>query len=245
MTRPAPGGFWTRPVRDYLRLLDCIQAGFAWWRLALLGVAAAAGWWVYVPIHELLHAFGCLLTGGEVTRLELSAEYGAAWLQGYFAWIAVGSDYAGQLTGFDTGGNDWIYVATVAAPYIITVFPGVGLLYRSLQGPWQRPWPWLVTGASLSPVLAPFISIFGDDYELASIGVSRLLSPLASVGVERWRSDDFFLLVGELWPGLGWLDALALILGLALAVTIAWLIYFAGSWLALRLWPGNAGQPGQ
>ena len=65
-----------------------------------------------VPLYYFGTAYGCLLTGGDVTRLEISPEYGAALLQKLFPFVAVGSDYAGQLTGFDTHDNDVIYLAT-------------------------------------------------------------------------------------------------------------------------------------
>src|SRR5207344_3373896 len=98
-------------------------------RLAILIVAAALTWWIYVPIHELAHAFGCLAGGGAVTRLEIDPLYGAAWLQRVFPFVAVGSDYAGQLTGFDTRGNDLTYLLTDFLPFVGTIAVGVPLLH--------------------------------------------------------------------------------------------------------------------
>src|SRR5689334_18269176 len=56
------------PFRDYAAALDAPAArGLAQWMF--VAAAFVAAWFVYVPIHELLHAFGCLAAGGSVTRL--------------------------------------------------------------------------------------------------------------------------------------------------------------------------------
>src|SRR5512134_5555 len=113
-----------QPVRDYLAALDAMHPSPV--RRWLLVVAAfAAAWFVYVPIHELMHAYGCIAAGGAVTRLEIAPEYGGALLARLFPFVASGSSYAGQLTGFDTRGSDAIYLATVLAPYLLTIFIGV------------------------------------------------------------------------------------------------------------------------
>jgi hypothetical protein len=151
-------------------------------------------WWIYVPVHELLHVAGCVFTGGEVSRLEISPEYGAAFLQKIFPFVTVGSDYAGQLTGFDTHGNDLIYIATVFAPYLLTLFVGApllrGLALRGRDGIVDR----LAFGAAIPLAFAPFINLAGDYYELASIPVSRLTAAIFGGEAATWRSDDIFLL---------------------------------------------------
>ena len=92
---------WLAPARDLLAGLDLALDGRA---LALLAVFAglAVGWWVYVPIHELGHVAGCLVTGGAVDRLDIDPLYGAALLERVFPFVHSGSEYAGRLSGFDT-----------------------------------------------------------------------------------------------------------------------------------------------
>jgi hypothetical protein len=186
------------PARDYIAALDAMHdRGFV--GLAFSGVAFVLAWFVYVPIHELFHAWGCLLAGGEVTRLEVSPEYGGAMLARIFPFVVSGSSYAGQLTGFDTRGNDAIYLATVLAPFLLTIVVGVPLLKRAarpLARPGWRPW---VLGASVPVAYAPFISVIGDYYETGAILVSRgahWLDP--ALPLKRWRGDDVFKLVREL-----------------------------------------------
>jgi glutamate-1-semialdehyde aminotransferase len=78
-----------------------------------------------------------------------------------FPFVVSGSRYAGQLTGFDVHGSDATYLATVLAPYVLTVFPGVPLLQYAARarapGPTQ---PWLL-GIALPAALAPIASLAG------------------------------------------------------------------------------------
>ena len=53
---------------------------------AWLAVSLVVSWYVYVPIHELLHALGCMATGGTVTTLEVQTQYGGAVLARLFPW---------------------------------------------------------------------------------------------------------------------------------------------------------------
>ena len=101
-------------LRPFLFLLLCIAA-----------------WFVYTPIHELLHAAGCMLTGGTVRELQLSARYGGHLLARVFDFVRVEGEYAGRLSGFDTRGNDWIYLATDLGPFALTLFPGAWALRRA------------------------------------------------------------------------------------------------------------------
>jgi len=223
-------------VRDYIRLLEQGSKHFSMFRFMSLLMMATVGWWLYVPAHELLHAFGCLWSGGEVTRLELAPEYGAAWLQAFFPWLAVGSDYAGQLTGFDTRGSDLIYLVTVLAPYGLTLFPGMTLWTFVLTANWGSASVWALTGLSFSMVAAPFIAIFGDMYEAASIITTRGLLLAGRVqDLQRWRSDDMFLLLRELAPTMDGLDVVMLVSSLLLALLLAWMMYWMGRRLAVAL----------
>ncbi len=228
--------FWAQPGRDYLRLLEQAARHFRRHKLLLLLLGAGVGWWLYVPIHELLHAFGCLWSGGEVTRLELAPQYGAAWLQQFFPWIAVGSEYAGQLTGFDSRGNDLIYLVTVLAPYVLTLFPGMTLWTWALDANWQAGTTWALTGLGFSMAAAPFVSIFGDMYEAASIITTRILLPSDSGhSWQRWRSDDLLLLLRELAPTAGWLDVLMVAVSVVLAVVLIWSLYWLGRRLGVAI----------
>lgn len=224
------------PARDYIAALEAMRdRGFA--GLALAGIAFALAWFVYVPIHELFHAWGCLLAGGEVTRLEVSPEYGGAMLARIFPFVVSGSSYAGQLTGFNTHGSDLIYLVAVLAPFLLTIAIGVPLLKRAAR-PLARPgWrPWLL-GASVPVAYAPFVSVIGDYYETGSILVSRAAHWFDPVlPLKRWRSDDVFKLALELtdtgatafdWFGVG--------ASLATGLLLALLTYHIGARFALRL----------
>ena len=66
-----------RPFLDAWRGLDrVLDAGVP--ALVKVFVGLTLGWFLYVPIHELLHAAACVLTGGAVSRLEIAPMYGGA-----------------------------------------------------------------------------------------------------------------------------------------------------------------------
>lgn len=188
------------------------------------------GWWIYVPLHELLHAAGCLVTGGEVTRLEISAEYGGALYAAIFPFVVPESDYAGRLSGFDTFGNDWIYLATDFAPYLLTLFPGVWLLRRAVAQ--EQP---MAYGFWLSFALAPWLSITGDAYEIGSILVTQL--PPWQESAKLLRSDDLFLWIDTYWgqSEVPWVGA---VLSAFTGAVWAALTYAFGSWISTRLGQG-------
>ena len=94
----------------------------------LMTVALIGAWFVYVPIHELLHVGGCLATGGSVTELQLQAHYGGTLLAKWFPFVTTGGEYAGRLSGFDYRRSDWIYLATVFSPYVLSCVVGVPLI---------------------------------------------------------------------------------------------------------------------
>jgi hypothetical protein len=186
------------PVDDYLAALEVLLRGRSWGTALAAITAAVAAWWIYLPAHELLHALGCVAGGGTVTRLEIDAMYGAAWLQRIFPFIAVGSRYAGQLTGFETHGSDLTYLLTDALPYALTIFIGVPALRAAARLP-PAFGQAVLFGASLPVALAPFISLTGDYYEMGSILVSRLVAVvLPGFDSARWRSDDLLLLIENL-----------------------------------------------
>lgn len=224
------------PLRDYLAALEAMrERGYR--GLAEASIAFVLAWFAYVPLHELMHAWGCLLAGGDVSRLEIAPEYGGALLARVFPFVASGSHYAGQLTGFDTHGNDAIYLVTVLAPFLLTIFAGVPLVKR-LARPLAHPAaaPWLV-GAALPFAYAPFVSLLGDYYEAGSIVVSRAVHALdPGIPVARWRGDDVLKLVHELaGSGANAFDWIGVGTSLALGIVLALLTYHAGGWIeALR-----------
>jgi len=209
------------PGTDVLNGLDrCLTRGFR--SLLLVFAGTLAGWWVYVPVHEMLHAAGCAVTGGKVSRLEISAVYGGGLLARIFPFVVSGSDYAGRLSGFDTRGSDLIYLATDLAPFVLTI-PGVWLLRRAAAA--RRA---LLFGAALPFALAPFLSLTGDAYEIGSILVTHLppwhgsdllrgddlfkkAEQLARTPGAPWTGFGLSTAVGALWAFLTWAAAAALV----------------------------------
>ena len=206
-------------------------AALPWLALGLL-----ASWWVYVPLHELFHAWGCQFSGGTVSRLEIDPMYGATWLAGFFPDITPGSEYAGRLSGFDTGGSDAVYLCTVYFPYLLTVFVGVPALALAAQRRCA-----VCFGAAMPWAYTPFLSLTGDFYEIGSILVSRLAASWLPDAVERWRGDDLFLLVGNLYgPAIGgnWADTMGIFLAL-MAGSIAAFLTFALGYRLYAFWQAD------
>ena len=223
------------PLTDAWRgLARCLDRGAP--ALAWAGAGLLAGWWVYVPAHELLHAAACRMAGGEVRRLEIAPLYGGTLLARLLPFVAAGGEYAGRLSGFDTRGSDLVYVATDLGPYLLTLVPAVWWLRRAARA--RRAF---AVGAALPVALAPFLSLTGDAYEIGSIAVTRLPPWTGPAARQLLRGDDLWLRLAAiaaaaerpLWPI--WLGAL-----LAFAAGLAWalLTYGAGAALATL-----AGQP--
>ncbi len=227
----------TEPLHDYLAALNICLGKFKISHLAAIILSFAVSWWIYVPIHELFHALGCIIGGGQVSRLEIAPIYGADFLKGFFPFIESGSKYAGRLSGFDTRGSDLTYLLTDFFPYILTILLGVPLLKSvpsrnsaSLTGS-------IIFGISLPLAYAPFISVTGDFYEMGSILVSRVAASLVpSVKPERWRSDDLFNLTERLFfsDSVQWFpDSIGVIASFLLGVVLIFAVYWAGT-----LWTG-------
>lgn len=223
--------FLLAPVRDLMAafaraLPDRPFAGIA---AVFLGFAVSG--WLYVPMHELLHAFGCVASGGTVERLEIDPLYGADLLREVFPFIAVGSDYAGQLTGFDTHGNDLTYLATVFAPFLLTILFGVALLRAVAR--FERPGllPSLLLGVATPHAFAPFANVVGDYYEMGSIIVSRVAIRFdPALSLDLLRSDDLIKTARELFSS-GPVQAgelTVLVLGALLGAILAFGTYWAG-----------------
>ncbi|MGD9765593.1 MAG: hypothetical protein AB7V27_17995 [Candidatus Binatia bacterium] len=200
-------------------------------RAALMLAALLLSWWVYVPVHELLHVLGCVLGGGTVTRLELDSIYGAAWLQRVFPFVSVGSDYAGQLTGFDTGGSDLTYLLTDWLPFALTIAIGVPLLRFTVR---MRPGlrQAALVGIAIPIAWAPLSCLPGDFYEMGSIAVSRVSAwVLPHADLQRWRSDDVFRKAQQLMATDGEIGDIAGVgASLAVGAILALLTYAGGVW---------------
>jgi len=196
-------------------------------------------WIAYVPIHELLHAYGCIWTGGDVTELQISARYGGAIFARLFDFVVTHSDYAGRLSGFDTNGSDLCYMATVFAPFLISVVIGVPLI-KALRGR-RRP---VLFGIAIVLGLAPFYNLIGDYLEMGTIIVTRVATgglshPAAFEGI---RSDDVFKLwtdvvtepakLGLDSPGRVVIGAVLILLSMAVAVLLAFVTYWMGHFVA-------------
>ncbi len=200
------GGLWLL-VKDLYAALESVIAPErpAWKLLAPVGLGLVAGWMVYVPVHELMHVAGCVIAGGSVTELRLAPIYGAAFLRGLFPFIVASGEYAGRLSGFSTNGSDLVYLATDAAPYLLTVLVGVpllrsGWLWPSDSGQWKSSRLWLL-GPTFILAAAPIISLTGDYFEMATVILTRGYAMAGLAGLEVLRSDDVFRLVGDLHEG--------------------------------------------
>lgn len=198
--------------------------------LVLFLAPALIFWWIYVPVHEFFHVFGCWLGGGTVTNLEIDELYGGALFARWFSFVSAGSDYAGRLSGFDPG-SDLGYLITDYAPFILSLLLGVPLLRLALR---KQSLPLLGPGVILA--MAPMLNLLGDFYEMGSILSTRLFA-LAITGAGNWnalsnlRSDDFIKLVAELqvnpaWIRFGFLITIPIILvGFGLGFILAGLTY--------------------
>src|SRR5262245_25477121 len=219
------------------------SAPHPWRALVIVILAGAMAWWAYVPLHELLHALGCVITGGRVTELQIAPRYGGGLLARVFPFVVGHSDYAGRLSGFDTKGSDLIYLATDAMPYALSILIGVPLLKACAHA--GRP---ALMGPAFVLALAPFYSLTGDYYEMGSIITTRILAALRGTVLPPFRSDDVIQLVADVLTqpsqfgivgGSGMAGAVLIIAaGLAVGLLLAFATYAAGA----RLWDASRGK---
>ena len=120
--------FIIRPAKNFIRFyLEVLETENALKTMVFLFAGIVIGWWIYVPIHELLHVAGCLIAGGDVSKLEIKAIYGGGVLSQVFSFVVSGSDYAGRLSGFDTHGSDWANGLLVYFTFLLSYFGFLGL----------------------------------------------------------------------------------------------------------------------
>lgn len=199
-------------------------------------------WFVYVPVHELLHAAGCVIAGGTVTELQIAPQYGGTLLARWVPFVVSGGDYAGRLSGFDTKGSDLIYLATDFMPYLLTVLFGVPILRACMQR-----WRPVLFGVGIVVGLAPFYNLIGDYYEMGSVITTRTVTILGSneegqevsdeseqlnmsadrrIAFAGIRSDDIFRLIGDVCtrPEILGLNGPAAITAAATLITVSILV---------------------
>lgn len=203
------------PATTFLRQYAAVLAVLPVAKTVLLLVSGlAVGWWVYVPIHELLHVAGCLISGGEVTRLEIQPIYGGALLARLIPFVSAGGDYSGRLTGFDIGGSDWTYFVTVYFPYVLSL-GGLWLMEVAVV---RRSG--FLFGFALPCALAPLVSLTGDFLEIGSLALYQVWPGIE--GIHRQLiSDDLFRLLKELGTdntGLSLNVHTGIFIGLSLAI---------------------------
>lgn len=247
---------WKRILRQPLDdVLACLEPLFAARRplfvMIPLMVSAIVVWVVYVPIHELLHAYGCIWTGGTVTELQISGRYLGALFAKYFDFVVTHSEYAGRLSGFDTHGSDLCYMATVFMPFMLSVLIGIPLI-KAIRGR-RRP---ILFGAAVVIGLAPFYNLTGDYNEMGTIIVTRaatlgLSNPPVLAGLRPYSDDIFnlwYLLFADpaklglkSFGGIvlaGVVMTLAFVVGLVLSFLTYWLGHLVAC--ALRIHGGAA-----
>jgi hypothetical protein len=189
---------WALAFQDLRAGLEAVlsRPGSSILALGRLLLCLLAAWFIYVPLHELLHALGCLAGGGSVEELKIAPRYGGALLERIIPFVKAGGGYAGRLTRFDTKGSDLTYLLTDAAPFLLTVAFGI----TSLRLARRKGNPALLAvGAVLAT--APLQSFTGDFYEIGSILLSRLLGLLPGSPPEavllKLRHDDLLALAAE------------------------------------------------
>jgi hypothetical protein len=225
------------PFEDFLSALDNAVGRPMPVSVFLIVVSFIVSWWIYVPLHELFHALGCILSGGTVSELDISPKYGGTFLSKIFLFVRSGSRYAGQLIGFDTGGNDLTYLLTVFFPYLLTIFIGVPLLRAARFS--SHLGASIKFGVSLPIAFAPLISVSGDYYEVGSIITSRIGAFLFhTANITRWRSDDLFKLSKDIFFSgspfeLG--DTIGVLFSFILGVIFIYLTYLLGAAWSLVL----------
>ena len=208
------------PVKTFLRHYAAILSVPPPIKTLLMTVLGmAAGWWMYVPLHELLHAAGCLVTGGAVSRLDIQPIYGGNLLAGLIPFVEAGGDYAGRLSGFDTNGSDWCYFVTVYFPYILT-WGGLWLTETAVV---RRSGA--LFGFALPCLFAPLVSLTGDFLEIGSLVLYQIW-PGAGNSHRRLISDDLFRLIQDVAANgsAAWDSATIAFIGFSLVVgaVLAW-----------------------
>jgi hypothetical protein len=219
-------------LQPFLEILHGLERCLVPGVIGLVRVLAGLliGWWIYVPVHELLHAAGCELGGGRVWRLEIDPLYGGGLLERWLGFVEAGGEYAGRLAGFDTGGSDAVHLMTTGLPFVLTLLPGVWLMRWG-----ARRGSGIAYGVGLVPATGPLLSLNGDAYEIGSLLTAQWLPWSRDPARTLLVGDDVFLVASSIadsatasmWIGF----VLAILLGIAWAL----LTYALGGAVATRL----------
>ncbi len=193
MWKSAIAGGLVAAFRDFVAALEAHASIPLSRLLPELVCGLVPAFFVYVPLHELLHAAGCLLFGGSVERIEISPLFGGRILAGLTPMVSPDTHYAGRLAQFDARGSDLVFLATDFAPYVLTIPVGIPL-FRTLS---RAPNAWLLGPAAVL-AMAPWMSLTGDYYEMGSILVTRLAAA-AGADLAALRSDDMLALISTVW----------------------------------------------
>jgi hypothetical protein len=218
-----------QPFREILDGLErCLVPGI----IGLLRVLAGLmiGWWIYVPVHELLHAVGCELGGGRVWRLEIAPLYGGALLEQWFDFVEAGGEYAGRLAGFDTGGVDAVHLLTTGLPFVLTLLPGVWLMRWG-----ARRGSGIAYGVGLVPATGPLLSLNGDAYEIGSLLVTQSLPWSRDLARTVLVGDDVFVVGRSVADSGGAAMWSGFVLATLVGTVWALVTYAAGAAVATRL----------
>ena len=189
---------WRGAAVDVFAAMDSLLKENEWPlpRLVLALLVTLGCWIAYVPIHEILHAFGCMVSGGEVDELLIQPLYGGRLLERALPFVRAGGEYAGRLTQFETRGSDLIYLSTDLAPFLLTMFGAIPLLRTA-----RRRHSVTLFGPGTVLAVAPFVSLPGDLYEVGSIlvssGLRALFQGLRVEAVLALRHDDLSVLLSE------------------------------------------------
>jgi len=230
---------WRSARRELSDALSAVlgRGGQAWVTAGALVVATLAACWIYVPLHQLLHAWGCLAAGGSVDDLPIAPLFGGALLERLVPFVTVGGNAAGRMTRFDTGGSDLVSLVTLAAPYLLTVGAAFPLLRSA-----RRRRSALAASAGIVLIAAPLVGLAGDYYEMGAILVSAVgHGHAAGTPWATLRHGDLLAIIGE-FPGrfpaprFGW--AVAVAAASAVGTLLAGMTLGAGLRLA-RYVPGG------
>jgi hypothetical protein len=242
--------FFRQPIDDVLAALEhLVTVRNPLTTMVPALVTMLVTWFLYVGVHELLHAAGCEVAGGDVTKLEISSRYGGTIYARYFDFVVTNSEYAGRLSGF-TREPDYIYLSTVFGPFVLTVLFGVTLVKLCARR--RRP---ILFGVAIVVGLAPFYNLQGDYFEMGSILVTRAITMLFGGGsyppmFVDLRSDDVFKLLdtfarspgdlgltnaGLIAAGVG-----VILLSFIVDVLLAFGTYWLGHWVSRLFIPAHA-----
>ncbi len=191
------------------------EAGFKGLLKILLGLVFF--WHLYVPVHELLHVAGCLVSGGQVEILTLKAQYGGVLLHKILPFVTSESEYAGRLTGFKVP-NSWAYALVDFFPYTLSFF-GMALIAWC-----RRKKMAFLLGLGVILAFVPFMAIPGDYYEAVSLLTTQMATALnPALEANVLRSDDVFRSLAELREAgtLNWQTGILIFLGLVAATYLA------------------------